>query len=211
MLSRLWTEGIDLVACTPHYYPTEVNQDSFLRARDEAVERLVFFLAQNAADGDLPKLVLGAEVYLTRDIASDDISELAYTGTNHILIELPYTRYDAWMAEEIWNVSSKRRLVPVIAHLDRYLSKLRKENIEDLLDIPGVVIQINTDAFFDHNKVRFVQKLADREIPVVLGSDAHNITTRPPDFSEAYRYLTKKKAGEQLLRHIHNSDFLLPV
>jgi len=211
MLSWLWAEGIDLVACTPHYYPIEESKETFLHARDEAVERLVLFLAQDVDAGDLPKLVLGAEVYLARGLASEDISDLTYTRTNHILLELPYTRYDAWMTEEIWNISRKNHLVPVLAHLDRYLSSLRREYIEDLLEIPGIVVQINAEAFFDHDTVRFVQKLAEREIPVVLGSDAHNLTNRSPDFSEAYRYLTKKKAGEKLLRHIHDSNFLLPV
>jgi protein-tyrosine phosphatase len=207
MLRQLHCQGVEIAVATPHYYPTNESVVEFLARREASVSRLRQRLAENAPGVPLPRLLIGAEVHLIQGLAAYDLSKLAYENTNHILLELPYAPYAPWMSEEIWNIASTRGLVPVLAHLDRYQPRYQSAEIDDLLEIPGICVQINAVAFEDGRLTRFVRDVFDRGRPVLLGSDAHGIDSRPPDFSAAFRCLAKKRFAP-LLAHMRASDFL---
>jgi histidinol phosphatase-like PHP family hydrolase len=83
----------------------------------------------------------------------------------------------------------------------------RKEPLAEVLQLRGCVVQINADAFFDRKSIKIIRTLAERGFPIILGSDAHNLNERAPDFSPVTKYLSTKK-GAPLLPHIQQSSFL---
>jgi protein-tyrosine phosphatase len=98
--------------------------------------------------------------------------------------------------------------VPVLAHLDRYLRDYSERGIDDLLSIPDIVVQINVTAFTGRKSLRFVQDLAEAGFPLILGSDAHNTSTRTTDLSAALKYFFGKRGDSDLFEYILRSEFM---
>jgi hypothetical protein len=63
-------------------------------------------------------------------------------------------------------------------------------------------------AFESKRTHQFMKLLASQGTPLVLGTDAHNLTTRPASFSPAKKHLLGNRSDHTLLEHITTSDFL---
>jgi protein-tyrosine phosphatase len=209
MLGALARQGIARAVLTPHFYPNETVR-AFLARREEAARGLG--AAWSAlSEGDRPnvRLCMGAEVYLSRETAEDpELASLCCEGSRQILIELPFEPYAAWMGEALWNIQRARGLSVTLAHLERYLHWYAPEDFDALLEAaPGACAQFNTATFGDKRRLRFLESLFRAGVPIVLGSDAHNMTTRPPDFSAAFRYFSRR-GGSELEKHIKLSEYM---
>ena len=121
-----------------------------------------------------------------------------------MLMELPYAPYKEWMINEIYNLSYNYKLVPVIAHVERYLQWYSSEQIEQVLSIQEAILQINHEALFEKKTQRFTLELIRGGFPVIFGSDAHNTSERPPNIREAYKWLKGK-----LKRHEYHDLIML--
>jgi protein-tyrosine phosphatase len=207
MLKALAAQGVPEAVATPHYYPDREDISSYLERRRRSFETLKEYLRGHDGPGPFPRLWVGSETAIVPRLYERDLSRLFLAGTDYLLLELPYTSYEPWMAEEIRNIRLEHGAVPVLAHLDRYLSSYSDGDVDDLLSIPGIVIQINIAAFTNRKTVRFVRWLAEEGFPVILGSDAHNTSTRTTDLSAALKYFFGKKGDRSLFRHIMGSEF----
>jgi protein-tyrosine phosphatase len=196
MLEILRKQGVTKIVATPHFYPGKETPEEFIKRRTLAAEPLQEY-----------ELTYGSEVHIFRELPDLDLPQLCIGDTKHILLELPYADYESWMSEAMWNAVSTHKLTPVLAHLDRYILRYSASDLEEVLSLPGLVVQINADAFYNKKIIKVINDLAKRDFPIVLGSDAHNVDDRAPDFAPALKYLTSKKGGA-LLEHIRNSDFL---
>lgn len=172
MLEMLREQGLSRIYATPHFYAhRERGVERFLEKRQEAFEKL----------GD-KEIMLGAEVAIEHGISElPGIEKLAYQGTNLILLEFPYTKYSSWMETEIFNIAAEYKLKPVIAHIHRYTELFTKEQMEHILGFPAI-FQINNEAFSSFGQSRFVKKLIKYELPLIFGSDAHNLSNRKPNW-----------------------------
>jgi protein-tyrosine phosphatase len=208
MLVALAQQGIERAVLTPHFYPNETVR-SFL-ARREKSARVLGDAWGALPEGDRPgvDLSLGAEVYLSRETAQDpDLALLCCGSTRVVLIELPFEPYEPWMGEALWNIQRARGLSVTLAHLDRYLRWYTLEDFDAVLEAaPGACVQFNTAAFKDKHRLRLLESVFSAGAPLVLGSDAHNMTTRPPDFSGAFRYFSKR-GGAELEKLIELSEY----
>lgn len=95
------------------------------------------------------------------------------------------------MMEEIENITYQFSVTPIIAHIERYLPLYQKEDFQRLLSFEEAVWQINNSAFLHLKSRSFVRKLIRQGHRVVLGSDAHNLSDRAPDFDQVEKYLKK--------------------
>ena len=125
MLKDLKSQGVETVVLTPHYFHDEQSLDEFLEKRDKKYEEL-----KKAAKGDqYPKLRIGAEVMLDYSLAnSKDIDRLCIEGTNFLLLEMPYTLWSSNHMDCINQILAEYNIVPVIAHIDRYLKLHNRPN-----------------------------------------------------------------------------------
>ena len=187
MLETLHGQGIERVVATPHFYAhREKSVESFLDKRKQSYDKLM------SCENPFSELVLGAEVAVEHGISElDGIEHLAISGTDLILFELPYTSYADWMSEEIYNIACEYHLTPVIAHIHRYSGYYSKSEMESILKTDAI-FQVNNEAYGSFREKRFVKALMKSGVPVVFGSDSHNMSGRRPNFD----MLAKKVSAE---------------
>ena len=191
MLEDLKKQGVNTVVSTPHYYDWKGSIGDFLSNRENSYNELKQRMQQS--DIVFPDIILGAEVALTPDIAkNDDLKKLCIGDTNAILLELPYNGYYEWIPYAIFEITSRCNLVPVLAHFERFcITKKRLEQYEALLDL-DVKVQINTESFLYRKPFKVVKHLAKMGAIDVIGSDAHNMTSRKSTFAEGAKRIEKK-------------------
>ncbi len=196
MLEILHSQGVERVTATPHFYAhREKSVRRFLEKRQQSYDKLMSFKKP------LGELILGAEVAIEHGISElEGIERLAISGTDLILLEFPYGPYADWMPEEIYNISCEYHLTPVIAHIHRYIGYYSRSEMENILKM-NAVFQINNEAFGSFREKRFVKALMKSGVPVVFGSDSHNMSGRRPNFD-----LLAKKTSQEC---IEASDMLL--
>ena len=155
--------------------------------------RYYSLLAQAPAVKDIR---IGAEIAIEKGVSElEGIEQLAISGTNLILMELPYAPYADWMGEEVYNLSCTYDLMPIIAHLNRYTEWYSKSDIEKVLSLDAV-FQFNAEAFEHFDSRRFVSKLIKSGIPYCLGTDTHDLSDRKPNFDSITK---KEKPGSGLV------------
>ncbi|MCL2014058.1 MAG: hypothetical protein FWG69_03625 [Oscillospiraceae bacterium] len=201
--------GIMKVAATPHYYACVESVENFIIRRKVSENALAEHMEAFGETG-LIGIIPGAEVRLEKELSGKDLSPLCLKGTNLLLLELPYRSYSPWMSEEIWNIISSCGVVPVLAHIDRYLGFYKKSDFSEIFSISDFIYQTDTDAFRKKASLKFTFGLAEKGFRIVVGSDCHDTKYRPPNFDEADRLLQKNKSNRELFRYIQDcSDGLL--
>lgn len=189
MLAKSKSMGIDTVVSTSHCYPSKLDSDisEFLLARNKSYNKLMAKI--NSSEEQYPKIVLGCEVHLMRNLSkAQNLEQLCIENTNYLLLEMPTSKWNDQHFEEIYHIT-QLGIRPIIAHLDRYFGVTTR--INELLSLP-VLIQINADAFSIKAKRQEILKLFEEDAVHVIGSDMHNLTSRPPNLAEAYRIIDKK-------------------
>lgn len=200
MLRLSAQQGIHQVILTPHFYPQHNTPQRFLDKRSHAME-----LLQEQIGGveGLPLLRCGAEVYFYPQMShSEALHELTIQGTNCILVEMPFCPWTDRMYAELEGIYHNLGLIPIVAHLDRYLGRFRDYGIpRRLADMP-VLVQANAECFLEGSKG--MKLLRDHQIHL-LGSDSHNLTDRKPNLGPAAEQITRK-LGNDALRWIRANE-----
>ena len=194
MLKILADAGVDLVVLTPHFYRQNENIQKFLERRARSFERLCE--AAEAVRG-LPDLTLGAEVYFYPSLSSDpDFEKLCIKDTDHILLELPFERFHENFFGEFTNFMNRCRQKIILAHVERYISFGNSE--EDIRRIyktgRNIICQMNCSAIAEAGMLKRnrLMKMISGGMISVLGTDAHNLDSRPPLFKKAEEVIVKK-------------------
>jgi len=190
MIKMMKQQGIGIIVATPHFYiHREVSLDSYLVKRQNAYEKLM------ASDPAVKDIHIGAEVAIEKGISVlGELEKLCISGTRLILLEPPFTQYNSWIVEEIDEIANSRRLIPIIAHVHRYMGVYSKSDLKSLMSVDAV-FQINAEAFEHFSTRRFVNKLISSGRDFVFGSDAHDLDDRKPNFD-----LIAKRSGSENIR-----------
>ncbi len=203
MLRRMRESGVDLVIATPHFYGSRRTLEQFLERRSESARRLLEAIENTGAREDrlVPEILLGAEVAfysgLTRE---NDLDRLCISGTNTLLLEMPFSVWTDFELNEVSSLCLDRGLNVVIAHLERYVSFQPKEMLQQLQRLP-VYVQINAGTLLRwQGRRQWLRMFKDGEAKL-LGSDAHNLTERAPNLAEG-REVIKRKLGQEVLDNI---------
>ena len=200
MLKASYDYGIRTMVATPHFYISQNEAEKFCDRRAGAYEALSKRIA--AADTPLPDIILGAEVYYFRGISKyKKLDMLKISGTDHILLEMPFERWNDKMLGEIAEIKEEFGITPVMAHLDRYIDFQKgTDNIERLLAM-DVYVQLNAEAFEPFfGRGRYLNMVKDGVVSA-LGSDCHNTDSRRPNLDRCFSVITKK-CGEQAVDNI---------
>lgn len=187
MLETLAKQGVTSVAATSHFYAEENSLDTFLSRRSESVQRL-----RDVWRSGLPILKPGAEVCYFQGISQcEGLERLRIEGTQLLLLEMPFERWTRRALHEVWELQERPGVVVVLAHMERYLRWQEEDTWAALLE-RGVLSQCNASFFLNWRmRHRALSLLRDGRIHF-LGSDSHNMETRPPRMGEAYSRLAKR-------------------
>ena len=181
MIDAMLNQGVDTVVATPHFYAHKDRIETFLQKRQNAFEDLKKSLPNESLN-----IVVGAEVaYFSGISKAQEIIDLTIDKAEVLLLEMPFQVWNEEIIGEVRRLIYSRKLTVMIAHLDRYLEiKGNKPFIKKLLSLP-IVIQLNAGEFLDRKGKRKLLKIIKQQDKVVLGSDCHNMNTRPPILAKA--------------------------
>lgn len=193
MLAMQSSQGVETVIATPHFYANDETVASFVDRRRKAFEVLKEQLPENA-----PKIMLGAEVRYYQGISRlEGLKDLRIEGTKLLLLEMPMAAWTETMVRELIELSGKNSVRIVLAHVERYL-KLQKQSVWDRIVESGIMMQVNGTFFTSLASKRKALYLLEEGMVQFLGSDCHNLTTRPPALGKAFEVIRKKLGDDYL-------------
>ena len=191
MLSMLSEQGVDTVVATPHFYADRDNPEVFLRRREEAFARLEY------APEEAPEVLLGAEVaYFDGMGHSNSLPQLQLGDSGLVLVEMPFGKWTQRMIREICDLPLQAGLTPVLAHVERYRRADQLPKYQRLLIDEGILFQCNAEAFLSVKERRWALAQLKKGAVQFLGTDTHNLTTRPPKMDQAVAVITQKLGPE---------------
>ena len=194
LLTRLEQQGVTTVAATPHFYAKETPA-AFLKRRQEAANQLNTSM----------EVLLGAEVaYFSGMGNCEDLIPLQIGNTKLLLVEMPFHDWSERAIEDICEIPIQLGLIPVLAHINRYPGKHQFSKYKDILLQSGVYFQCNAEAFQAFLSRRKMLDLLENGYIHFLGSDCHNITSRPPRLDQANDAIARK-LGKLFLSRFHKN------
>lgn len=211
MLQALYSQGVNSVALTPHFKATGDEPKRFFRRRSGSASRLLERIAEvknNDASVNIPDIYLGAEVAFFSAMSNvDTLSQMCISGTKYLLVEMPFEKWSVAMLEELYALSSKQDITPIIAHVDRYFGYFKDDMLDHMI-ANGVKIQINADSFLSFwNRRRALGLLSSGKVHFI-GSDTHNMGLRAPNIDKAVAEIEKKLGKDALKALIENGNEL---
>ncbi len=203
-LLRMQSEqGVDVVIATPHYYAEEEKLCDFLSRREQSFRSL-----QKNLLSEHPKILLGAEVRYYPGISlMEDIKQLCIEGTSLLLLEMPFSEWTEYTVREVLKLSHFSGVTVILAHMERYLSFQNKEVWRRFKD-SGILMQVNASFFLQFSTKRKALGFLKNAEVHFLGSDCHNITSRPPHIGSALD-LIRKKFGDQFVYQMQEFGYSL--
>ena len=190
MLRMEAEQGVRRVVATPHFYAQVDSVKPFLERRSAAVSRLLE--AMEGVPG-LPRLSVGAEVHYFSGIGDAEIlPELAIDNGRFVLIEMPMRVWTDTMYRDLENIHEHFGLIPIVAHVDRYIGPLQTYGIpERLMELP-VIVQANAGFFQRISTRSLALRMLEKGQIHLLGSDCHNMKDRPVNIKAAIDLIVKK-------------------
>ena len=206
MLRMMADQGVSHVIATPHFYPNYDDPERFLSRRSRACSAL---LEQMKGIPGLPDITLGAEVLFFRGMSESDLlPQLTIEKKRCILIEMPPPPWTDAMYRELEAIRTKQGIIPIIAHVDRYISPFRTHGIPGRLAQLPVLVQANAGFFLKPATASMALKLLKADQIQLLGSDCHNLTTRPPELGKAAARIVEK-LGQETLDRIRDYEHMI--
>ena len=192
MMTAQASQGVGTVIATPHFYANDETVGAFLERRAEALELLRSELPDGA-----PEIIPGAEVKYYQGISRlAELESLRIEGSNLLLLEMPMTAWTEYMVRELTELSGKGGRL-ILAHIERYLG-LQKQSIWERIYDSGILTQVNASFFTSFFTRRKSISLLEEGRIHFVGSDCHNMISRPPRVGRAYDII-QKKLGEDYI------------
>ncbi len=186
MLALSKQDGVNTVIATPHFYADEDDPASFLSRRSDSYALLRKGLSRYSPVS-FPNVILGAEV-LYFDGMSDcrELERLTVEGSPLLLVEPPMQRWTDFMIDEIEDTGRKLRLIPVVAHIDRYMRIMHDFTLIDRISGRRMLSQINASFLIRSETVDLACDLISEGRVHFIGSDCHDPDNRPPNLGRAF-------------------------
>ena len=196
MLYQMAEQGVDVVCATSHYYAKHSSIPAFCERRAEALERLSSVLT-----AELPRVLPAAEVAYFPHMEEQDLMPLCIQGTRTLMLEMPFSDWTGLQLETVEALVLDCRYDVVLVHPERFcFSKSNRHKLEKLAELP-IGLQVNAGSLLRWGTRRLALDLLQMAQYPLLGSDCHNLTSRPPNLKEG-RKVVMQKLGEAFLKKI---------
>ena len=176
---------------TPHFHYERISVEQFTARRKAA------FLQVSAAcraEGLRLAGKMGAEVFYSTALPSLDLRQLAFAGSNYILIEFPTTMHPPGIDETLYAIRAQG-YTPILAHVERYPFVTEDPTLLYNWVCDGCLAQINaTGLIRDGHTAKWLHKLIEWNLVHILCSDCHHPVKRPPNLAEGFAHLPDKVA-----------------
>lgn len=197
MIKKLQLQGAKAIILTPHYYSDSISLNDFLERRDNAYRELVNTLPQ-----DSPKLIPAAEVYISQYLFSNEnLDRIAIGNSGYALIEHPFSStFSQGSYDRLLNLNYEFGIKPILAHIERYPALMENEDLLDEYIEMGCLVQVNISSFTAasrHIRKKLFKYLETGRIHLI-GSDCHNLSSRPPEYEKGVNEIIKKCGKETI-------------
>ncbi len=207
LLTEEKAHGVTTVVATPHFYAQKTSVSAFLDKREAAWEKTRTWIETQEG---MPKILKAAEVYFFPGMGrASALPSLTIEGTDVLLLEMPFAQWTGSVYEEVKDIIEKQKMTVLLAHLERFYQYQKDKSILNaVLDLP-VCLQINAGSLLEWGSRRLDKKILQTGLPVVLGSDCHNMRHRRPNLPEGREMIRKKWGADVLARMDRNAEKLL--
>ena len=206
MLDFQTVQGVDTVVATPHFYANDESVQEFLERRNESFEGLSAQMAES-----LPRIVLGAEVRYYQGISRlAGLDLLRIQDSKLLLLEMPQSVWTEYMIRELLELSGKNSIKIVLAHVERYLT-LQNQVTWKRISESGILMQANSDFFTSLTTKRRALSLLKEGNIHFIGSDCHNLTSRPPNICKAFDVIRRKFGNDYVEQMNEYGDSMLAI
>lgn len=200
MLKKAYNEGVRDIIVTPHFRrgmfetPADIIRKRFQKVR---------VYAANLGEEGI-RLHFGCEYY--REIGMAEKLKRGFrptlAGGKYVLVEFSGMDSYARIRSELYELVTAG-YIPIVAHAERYDAFLRSlDNISNAIAL-GAQIQVNADSILGKNGGRakkMCKMLMEREEIHFVGSDAHDISSRPSRIGKCAHYVEKKWGRDAAVR-----------
>lgn len=213
LLKILAEAKVEKVVLTPHFYRDDENIAAFLKRREASYKSLVQAINDVGEDLHLPELILGTEVLFTPSLSSDpDFEKLCIENTDYILLELPFIKFHDNFYRDYIKFLNRCDKKIILAHIERYLRFGNSvKDLQKLIEAGNVTCQLNCSSivksgFFDMKKLKAI---IESDAVSAIGTDTHNLISRPPLYKKAELILRKKCGNHAFERICAKSEKIL--
>jgi protein-tyrosine phosphatase len=196
LLNMLQKDGVETVVATPHLYLHRESLSDFFSRRERSAWQLAEAIEIEKEKGiEYPKVYLGSEVYFTAGLENLPLKDLCISGTDYLMLELPYRPFSNSFIESFTNFIFSCDVKIILAHIERYFDFSEERMVEQVLS-HGLIAQGNCDSVVAARTRRKALSLIKSGDIKLLGTDLHSLEGRPPRFGEAESLIRKKLSNE---------------
>lgn len=188
MVEMAAADGITHIIATPHAVERYPYQPQVSAERLAAIQERV---------GDKVKLGLGCDFHLSFENIDDALAhprKYTLNGLNYLLVEFPDTMISAKITDMFYEMMVVG-MRPIITHPERNLTLQRApERINEWLK-QGCLVQVTAASLTG----RFGKRAQEMSLQLIqkgrvhfLATDAHDLKSRPPVMSEAFKIVAEK-------------------
>ena len=125
----------------------------------------------------------------------EGLKRLCIEGTNVMLLELPYAPWSNFEYNAVADLCFNKGFEIVLAHYERFAEFQKGNSIyEDMLKLP-VKVQINAESLLPiFGRKRWLD-MFDNGAASLLGSDCHDLSSRPANLAKGRERFLKKAIG----------------
>ena len=193
MLQAAVAQGVEHLVLTPHLYEADIiksTQD--WRKRVELGKSTLRGLIDTH---DIPIAVTVAAEVRYQDMLPIILDELdVLIGKKYLLLEFSFHSVPNNLERIIYDITRKG-IIPIIAHPERIKPWQREpQRIEELINM-GCPTQLDIGSFLGTlgpNSQKLAQFLFERDAVHIVGSDSHNLESRPIYTKIGYEWLVKE-------------------
>lgn len=177
-------QGVMEIACTPHYYPERISFENFVQKRNRAAEKILPIAEELGI-----RVRIGAEISCTPILASLPLEQLAYSGTNYLLLEL-FTMYQPMDVSGLIRRIRNAGFTPILAHIERYPYIAEDPTLLYQWIKLGALAQVNAGWIQkDKHAVKRIKQYYKWNLVHLLASDCHSMKERPQNLAAGYKLL----------------------
>jgi protein-tyrosine phosphatase len=193
-------DGIEVMACTPHFMPGVYDNSA------EDVRQRVASLNQEFLEEDIPLvLVTGSDAHIRPDFLQclRNGQILTLHDSRYVLFEPPHNIMPPRLEDLLFNITVAG-YVPILTHPERL--KWIEQSYETFPSLAkaGVWMQITAGSLtgrFGKRPQYWGQRMLAEGLVSILATDAHNIRSRPPILSEGL-HLAEMEVGQKEAEHL---------
>ena len=197
MLRRMTEQGVGIVCATSHYYAGQNDVLTFCERRQKAYVDLRAAMVGEA----FPELLPAAEIAYFQQIETQDLTPLCIQGTRTLMLEMPFADWTDLQVETVEALALDCGYQVVLVHPERFcFSGSNRSQLRRLARLP-IGLQVNAGSLIRWSTRRQALELLQMAPYPLLGSDCHNLTSRPPNLKRG-RNIIRKKLGERFLEQM---------